>query len=203
MSVAVLLLAAGAGRRFGGDKLLYPITSQVDRAPMGLISAANLQAAGLAPLVIVRAGDPATFDLFAGYEVLISPESAGGMGHSIAAGVAARPNADGWLVALADMPFVRSTTHRALVDEFARLARASAIIRPRWQGRFGQPVILGSAYRQDLLALTGDFGARHILAQHHAEIYACDVDDEGISLDIDEKPSRGVKFGSEPQSNER
>jgi molybdenum cofactor cytidylyltransferase len=105
------------------------------------------------------------------------------MGASLAFGVAAAPEADGWLVALADMPWVRPETVAAVAD----LLRGGALIAAPARGvRRGHPVGFGHSLISELLGLRGDRGAREVLSRHADRISLLDVDDDGILLDIDE-----------------
>ncbi len=180
--IAGVLLAAGSGSRFGGGKLLAKLA---DGTPVGVRSARALRAACDRTLAVVRPGDDGLAALLAaeGLEVRVFPGAAEGMGASLAFGVATAPEADGWLVALADMPWVRPETAAALAD----LLRDGALIAaPAYKGRRGHPVGFGHSLISELFGLRGDRGAREILSRRIDQITLLDVDDESILLDIDE-----------------
>lgn len=104
-----------------------------------------------------------------------------GMGVSLAAGVRALgPRVDGLFVALADMPYVRASTLRALRPVAETAARV-----PTYRGRWGHPVLFGAAWFARLSALTGDRGARRLLEADPAQVERVPVEDEGIVLDLD------------------
>ena len=104
------------------------------------------------------------------------------MGTSLAFGVTAAQDADGWLIALADMPFIRPDTIRAI----AGLIRAGApIAAPSHQGRRGHPVGFAWEFFHDLAQLSGDRGAHPLLVAHAARIQALECEDPGIFADID------------------
>ncbi|WP_374503404.1 NTP transferase domain-containing protein, partial [Zoogloea sp.] len=94
-----LLLAAGQGRRFGSDKLLHPLD---DGTPMAVRAARSLKAACPRSIAVLRPEQTVLAGLLAeeGLQPVFSAAARGGMGHSLAAGVAASPAAGGWLVAL-------------------------------------------------------------------------------------------------------
>jgi molybdenum cofactor cytidylyltransferase len=121
-----ILLAAGVSRRFGSDKRLQPLA---DGTPMALVAARNLAAACRRCILVIRPDDTALAQLLseAGLETVVCPDAEQGMGHSLAAGVAASADATGWLVALADMPYIQPAT-----APFSMPCRAG---RP-WHGRF-------------------------------------------------------------------
>lgn len=177
-----ILLAAGSGSRFGGAKLLAPLA---DGTPVGVRSARVLAGAVDRALAVVRPEDTVLARLLAeeGLEVKAFPGAAEGMGASLAFGVAAAPGADGWLVALADMPWVRIETARAV----AELLRGGALVAaPSRAGRRGHPVGFGIRLISELLGLRGDRGAREILSRHAGRLTLLEVADDGIFMDVDE-----------------
>jgi len=112
-------------------------------------------------------------------EVGSDPQTGLGMGHSIAAGVSARPHAGGWLVLPGDMPLVRPTTLVAVALALDHHPIAFA----QHQGRRGHPVGFGAELYSELTALAGDEGARRLVARYPA--FAVETDDPGILVDID------------------
>lgn len=179
--VAGILLAAGTSTRFGANKLLHPLA---DGTPVALAAAQRLKAALPDALAVVRPGDDALQRLFAqaGLRVIFAPRAAEGMGASLAAGVAAAHDASGWIVALADMPFILPDTVRAVAQA---LEAGAAIAAPQHDGRRGHPVGFAGRFRDTLLALDGDAGAHALLARHAAEVRHIAVADRGVLLDID------------------
>lgn len=179
--IAGILLAAGAGTRFGGDKLLFPIA---DGTPVGVQAARNLLGGVDHGIAVVRPSDRRLADLLEaeGLRVAFCPDAQTGMGTSLAFGVSAAQDADGWLIALADMPFIQSGTIRGV----AGLLRAGApIAAPQHQGRRGHPVGFAHGFFHDLAQLKGDQGARAVLAAHAGQIQVFECEDRGIFVDID------------------
>ena len=181
MEITAILLAAGAGSRFGGDKLLYPLS---DGVAIGAHAARNLIAAGLSVVAVVKPGDFPLAELLEqeGCFVTVCPDHARGMGASLAHGVAQRRGAGGWIVALADMPSIKSATIAAVIRE---LEAGRALVAPSYKGQRGHPVGLGERFGPQLLALGNDAGARDIIAAHKDEMVLIDCDDPGVLQDID------------------
>ncbi|WP_347250172.1 nucleotidyltransferase family protein [Zoogloea sp.] len=177
-----VLLAAGQGRRFGSDKLLHPLE---DGTPMAVLAARRLKAACPGSIAVLRPEQTALADLLAeeGVQPVFCAAARGGMGHSLAAGVAASPaTAGGWLVALGDMPFIQPQTMR----QVARVLEAGASLAAPWlHGRRGHPVGFAACWRETLLAQAGDAGARDILSRHPEALRRIDTDDEGVLRDVD------------------
>jgi molybdenum cofactor cytidylyltransferase len=103
-----------------------------------------------------------------------------------AANPAANPAAGGWLVALADMPFIAPESYAAVL---AALADGARIARPLFGGRPGHPVGFAAEYCDALLVLTGDEGGKAIIAGDPTALRGCPVDDPGVLHDID-RPAR-------------
>jgi molybdenum cofactor cytidylyltransferase len=182
-----VLLAAGSASRFGGGKLLHPLP---DGTPLGIASYRNLKAACPHVIVVVRESDETLRRLFEIEDaaLVICHDASKGLSRSLIAGIRASENADGWLIALADMPFVLPATIEKLV---AKLATGSAIVLPAYGGRRGNPVGLDRRHREALLALQGDEGARSIVKRYATETDVIECDDPGILRDIDTRADLG------------
>ena len=102
-----------------------------------------------------------------------------GMGYSIAAGVGARPDASGWLILPGDMPLVQPTTLQAV----ARQLEHHPIVYAQHKGRRGHPVGFATELYSELVRLTGDEGARRLVARYPA--FGLEVDDAGVLVDVD------------------
>jgi molybdenum cofactor cytidylyltransferase len=110
------------------------------------------------------------------------------MGVSLAEGVRAASDAHGWVVALADMPYIRPDTVRVIARA---LAEGAAIAAPAYRGARGHPVGFARRFFDELSALRGDAGAREILHAHPDWVTLYEVDDPGVLRDIDEPSDLG------------
>jgi molybdenum cofactor cytidylyltransferase len=176
-----LLLAAGASRRFGADKLAHPLPHGV---AVAVQAARHLKAEIDRVVAIVRPGADDTAQALAaeGCEVVVCESADAGMGASLACGARAAGEVAGYLVALADMPFVRPSTIAAVRDA---LAGGALLVRPYFRTRPGHPVGIGARFRAELETLTGDAGARDLLDAHADELVKLPVGDPGAIRDID------------------
>jgi molybdenum cofactor cytidylyltransferase len=184
-----ILLAAGYSKRFGSNKLLQalPPGSPEAGVPIALAAAKRLLEVLPDSIAVVRprAQKLAALLRDAGCNTVVCKSAAEGMGTSLAAGVRAAPDADGWVVALADMPFIRADTIRAVVDA---VAGGASIAAPAYRGERGHPVGFGKSCFEELSALSGDQGARELLARRAASVSLKEIDDPGVLRDID-RPS--------------
>jgi molybdenum cofactor cytidylyltransferase len=181
--IAAILLAAGAGTRFGGEKLLHPLD---DGVAIAAHAARNLLAATPDVIAVVRWGDFPLYDMLEeeGCQVTMFQKAERGMGASLAHGVAQARGADGWVVALADMPRIKPATVKSVISA---LQQGALIAAPVYKGERGHPVGFGAALRDELLALDGDAGARALLERHREAAQLIECDDPGILIDIDRK----------------
>ena len=178
-----ILLAAGSSQRFGSNKLLYPI---LNNTPMLLLSAKKLSEALPGSLVVINKNltsyKPQLEQL--GLEVVINAQAEKGMGASIACGVNHSQDAAGWLITLADMPYIKTATLSLLAN---KLKEGAGIVAPEYKQQRGHPVGFGASFKNDLLALNKDVGAREIIRHHHEQVQLIETDDLGVLQDIDHK----------------
>jgi molybdenum cofactor cytidylyltransferase len=176
-----ILLAAGYSRRFGSDKLRYAIPQN---EPVAVQSCRNLLAGTDKVLAVIRPGAEALAELLekTGASIAICPDAEQGMGTSLAYAVSSLAKADGWLIALADMPWIRPST----ICKVSEAIRTGATIAaPFWQEQRGHPVGFSRIFRDELMALTGDSGAKKLLEKYSSQIQRLDCDDPGVVRDID------------------
>jgi molybdenum cofactor cytidylyltransferase len=176
-----ILLAAGSASRFGGGKLLHPLA---DGTPIGVASLRNLRAALPEVLAVVRHTDDALRKLLEaeGAAVIQCTDAHLGMARSFARAIDASRHAEGWVIALGDMPYVLPATIKAIAG---RVAETGRIAIPAYHAQRGHPVGFGRRYRDELLNLEGDQGARSVIARHPHDLEIVDCDDRGILRDID------------------
>ena len=176
-----VLLAAGSAGRFGAQKLLATLP---DGEPIAVRAARSLLAAAPHSLAVVRPGDQALTRVLAdsGLRIAVNERAAAGLGSSIAAGVSASADADGWLIALGDMPWIGTDTIRAVAEA---LLGGAGLAAPMYEGRRGHPVGFSSRWRSRLLSLTGDAGARSLIQEARAEARLLPTRDPGILMDVD------------------
>jgi len=183
-SLSLIVLAAGASRRYGDDdKLLSPfrgepLLSHVLR-PLRQVSAHR-------HLAVVRpdASDVAELCRAAGFDTIENARADDGMAGSIATGIAAAADCDGAMIVLGDMPLIKRETISEVMNVWAE-APPNAIAAPTFNGRRGHPVIFSSGYFTELEKLDGDRGAGAVISKYNDALVAVPVDDPGICVDFD------------------
>ncbi|GAB2993126.1 nucleotidyltransferase family protein [Saccharothrix stipae] len=181
MRVAGLLLAAGAGRRFGGPKALvsHGGVLWVDRA------AAVLRDAGCAPVVVVLGASASSVRAGAALEgcvVVDNPDWATGMGSSLRAGLDALSGAD--VAAVVVLPVDTPGVTAAAVERLRPLAAPAALARASYDGAPGHPVLIGAEHWAGVsAAAVGDAGARDYLRVHGALDVPCGDVADGHDVD--------------------
>lgn len=176
-----ILLAAGQSLRFGQNKLLQPLP---DGTPL-LTQTVNNMHPGVDRLIVVVPPQHAPLAEILDtdrVEMIINNAASDGMGSSLACGVAASLEADGWIIGLADMPWIPSSIIKRVASA---LHEGWPLVAPRYQQQRGHPVGFHHRFAPELLTLQSDQGARSVLQQHQSEIHFIDCQEPGILLDID------------------
>ncbi|WP_329790340.1 nucleotidyltransferase family protein [Lentzea sp. DG1S-22] len=188
MRVAGLLLAAGAGRRFGSPKALVPLDGKlfVESAAELLLSA------GCDPVVVVLGAQAAEVRRRAaldGVTVVDNPHWDTGMGSSLRTGLRAVGVADAVVVLPVDTPGVTVDALHRLIG----LAGPGALARATYDGEIGHPVLIGSDHFAGVVAsAAGDQGARDYLRASTVRLVECADVADGADVDRPEDlPGQG------------
>ncbi len=183
--IAVIVLAAGRSTRMGPRNKL---TEDVGGAPMVRKVVTAALASRARPVLVVTGHQQAEVSAaLANLEATVThnPRYAEGLASSLIAGIGALPSGiDGVIVALGDMPGVASTHFDKLISAFAP-HEGRAICIATHAGKRGNPVLLAAALFPELLALTGDSGARQILGQHQDLVAEVEMGSEAVLVDVD------------------
>jgi molybdenum cofactor cytidylyltransferase len=173
-----IVLAAGAGSRFGGDKLRAP-WGRGTLVEAAVTAARSAPAAGV--ILLTRPGDRLVDD--PDLRIVEVADCAEGMAASLRAGVASLPpDAAGAFVFLGDMPRVPTAVLAGLADAVCAGAPAAA---PTFGGELGHPVLFSAALFPELLALAGDRGARRVLDRLGDRLALIPAPDDGVLFDVD------------------
>jgi CTP:molybdopterin cytidylyltransferase MocA len=176
--IAGIVLAAGAGRRFGATKQL----ADLDGLPLLEHAVRAVTACELHRVVVVlgsRAADVLDQVDLHGAEPVICDRWGEGQAVSLACGLGELPEADAVVVTLGDQPGVTCKAVRRVLD-----ARNGApAVRATYGGQAGHPVVIERRLIPSLRDATGDAGARGVLTRAGALAVPCD--DLGGGADVD------------------
>ncbi|MBH2845609.1 nucleotidyltransferase family protein [Serratia marcescens] len=185
MTTGIVITAAGRGERFiqaggQGNKLNAGFTDAAgERRSLFEHTLRQALASGLPVQVVTRPDNLPVLAACAANQVPVTLLASSGLGDSIAAGVAATPHWQGWLIHLADMPFVGAEVFRQVADAL----RQHAIVRPCYAQQPGHPVGFSALLRKPLCQLRGDNGARELL--QGAAVHLLPLEHPGVVQDID------------------
>ncbi len=184
-AVTAVVLAAGAGSRFGGGKLLAPLEGR----PVLQHVLDTLAAAGMADVVIVLGQDAGAMERALQWRSerrVRNPDPTRGLASSLQVGLAAATQGDGEpdaaLIVLGDQPELRAEAIRAILGA----ADGAHAIVPRYeQDRGRNPVLLPAGLWPVAQSLSGDQGLGSWLAAHPEQVREVQV--AGANPDIDRR----------------
>ncbi len=182
-TIPIILLAAGAGRRMGRDKLLLPVHGR----PLLHRVATHALASGAPLFVTLPQNDMARREAIKDLDLtrIAVPNPGEGMAASLRAGLAAIPQtAPAVVVALGDMPDVTGDDINRLIKAFladpeSRIHRAASA-----DGVAGNPVLL-PRWALEANEFSGDSGARAILQQHAERVVLVPLPGRHALQDLD------------------
>ncbi|AXH64328.1 nucleotidyltransferase family protein [Providencia huaxiensis] len=180
MNIGILILAAGKSERFQnaggkGSKLNFVLEENTVFEK----TLCNSIDSGLPMHVVTRPENEGVINNCLQFNIPYSLINSNGLGDSIAFGVKNTSNLDGWIIHLADMPYINSH----LFIRVANKLKQYTLVRPVYNGLPGHPVGISAKYYSDLIKLSGDEGAKSILQNNF--VYKLDINDENVVKDID------------------
>ncbi|MFT7247166.1 MAG: molybdenum cofactor cytidylyltransferase [Candidatus Azotimanducaceae bacterium] len=187
--IGAIILAAGSSRRFGNDKRRSALPSGQILLEESIHKAASVIDE---VIVVLRFGDKEFAKELEqrikgeGIKYYCAPDSAKGMGHSLANSISRVKDWGAALVFLGDMPFVQAETVESLLAEYEfRKKDVAPIIIPVRHGRRGHPVLFAKQYFEEIAAIEGDHGAKIVIDAHPGQVFEVEVEDPGVIRDID------------------
>jgi len=191
--IAAVVLAAGRSTRMGdSNKLLADFNGQ----PMVAQVLAQVEAAGLKQICVVTGHEADAVEAaLSGHAVQFvhNEKYRDGLATSLIAGIRTfGRDVDGAVIMLGDMPLVRGSDIRLLIEAFQN---RRDICVPLWRGRRGNPVLWGGDYFSELQKLSGDKGGRDLLALHASSVIEVEMTGEGVLQDFDTVEDLALKSG--------
>nr|WP_314072613.1 molybdopterin-binding/glycosyltransferase family 2 protein [uncultured Roseococcus sp.] len=184
--VAGLVMAAGRSSRMAPHNKL--LVTDGEGVAMVARVAEKVLASGVRPVLVVTGHDRERVEAaLAGKPVIFvhAEDYAEGLSASLKAGLAALPpDAEGVLVALGDMPLVEPAVISRILAGFDP-EEGRAIVQPIFRGKHGNPMVWGREFLPEMMQLTGDMGARQLVARHADRLVEVEVPDDGVLRDFD------------------
>lgn len=190
MTPTGIILSAGQSSRFGADKLLHELTI-ANKKQLLIQHTLQLWCSVFDELyIVIRPDNPMLKDAIISWSEqqyqklnLIEAEQAiYGMGHSLKAAITATGEAGGWVIGLADMPLI---PHAVLQQICLNLKQGADITAPYCDDQRGHPVGFKSVYKDELMALEGDTGAKNLLQREADKIHKIKTIERGVLADVD------------------
>ncbi len=182
-TVGAIVLAAGASSRLGQPKQLLPVDGQ----PLLSRTLDVVRNTSLEPRILVLGGyadDVLNQVNVEDFDVVLNPDFSEGQATSLTAGISALPESvDAAVVVLGDQPLVEPWLLDQLVAAYD--PREHVAVRPRYADGPGNPVLLGRALFDELMALEGDVGARNVLKRYSDRIAEVDHTSRNAPRDVD------------------
>jgi molybdenum cofactor cytidylyltransferase len=189
MKLNIILLAAGVSRRMNGvNKLLLPFKNKT----IVQITIENLIQANIGKIIVVTGHQAEQVQkVLKDYpiEMVFNPNYATGMTGSIQTGLLhVEADADAYLIALSDMPFIQPEMYQLLAQQFENqwfVNQKPLIIAPVLDGKRGNPMLFSSDFKSKLLAHDAPDGCKEIVMAHAEAVLTVDLATKGIFQDID------------------
>jgi molybdenum cofactor cytidylyltransferase len=183
--IAAVVLAAGRSTRMGAVNKLI---AEIGGKPLVRIAAEQALASRASPIIVVTGHQRERVEkALAGLPVRVvhNPNYAEGLGTSLKTGIAAVPdNADGAIVCLGDMPQINAALINQLIAAFDP-ERGALVVVPSIDGRRGNPVVWARRFFNDLTAIQGDIGARHLIGSYAEAVIEVPVAGDAALTDVD------------------
>ena len=186
-SISIIVLAAGQASRFGATGE-HKLLATLDDAPIVRHAARAAIDAAVGPVIVVTGAEATRVEqALSGLDVRVvhEPGFADGMSRSLGRGLReVAPYSDAVVVALGDQPLVRPDAYRRLVDAWA--ATGSSIVTPRYADATGpsHPVLFAARVFAELFAISGDTGARDVIARDPSRVSIATLDWQA-PIDVD------------------
>jgi molybdenum cofactor cytidylyltransferase len=195
-SIGGLVLAAGAGRRFGGGKLVAKLAGRplVEHAIEAMLGVPAIER--IVVVLGADAGDIAARADLGRVETVVCEGWREGIAASLRAGVDALSGCEAIVVTLGDQPFITPQAITALLDE---LDAPEPAARATYKGGPGHPVLIKRSLFDAVRALRGDTGARDLLVAAGARqveiAHLCPPDDIDTRRDLESARKRSADIG--------
>ena len=186
--ISAVILAAGESKRMGKqNKLLLPVAGEA--LLVKLIKSVCDSEVGQVIVVIGHEAEKIRRELnnFP-LSFVYNPNFSEGMTTSIKSGVKeVSPDCDGYMICLADMPFINTSEINKLIHAYAqnRIKEKRLIVIPVYQRHRGNPVLFSTEFREDILEHKMEYGCKGVIMNNFESVKEIEMDDDSMLLDVD------------------
>lgn len=175
-----IILASGFSRRMKKDKLLLkidgmPLVERVIKA----CTRSNLDQI----ILIYRREEVCNIGKRYNIKTVYNENAHLGQSEGMKLGILAGENSDAYMFFVGDQPFITSDLINSLIDEYKE--SKSELLVPFYKGKRGMPAIISSIYKDELLEITGDKGARDLVNKYIHKVKKIYIENERLGMDID------------------
>ena len=186
--ISAVILAAGESKRMGKqNKLLLPVAGEA--LLVKLIKSVCDSDVGQVIVVIGHEAEKIRRKLNSfPLSFVYNPNFSEGMTTSIKSGVKeVSPDCDGYMICLADMPFINTSEINKLIHAYAqnRIKKNRLIVIPVYQGHRGNPVLFSTEFREDILEHKMEYGCKGVIMNNFESVKEIEMDDDSMLLDVD------------------
>jgi len=184
--IAAIVPAAGMSTRMGRNKLLLTFGGK----PLIVRAVDTLLESEVDEIIVVLGHEAETVaERLKGKQITLveNPDYREGMSTSIRAGLKAVPSqGEGIMIYLPDQPLLEPGDVNRLIKAFAEAKRQNkSIVVPFFRGQRGNPVILGSSYKEAILEVVGDVGCRRVIKRNPDQVLVVQMETDHVVRDVD------------------
>ena len=175
LSLGCLVMAAGSGRRFGGNKLAAELDGKtLIRRALEAVPGARFSAV----TVVSQYEDIEELAGQFGFAAIHNDRPDLRLSHTIRLGTEAMRTCDGILYMVADQPKLRQETVARIVEVFCQ--HPDRIVGAGHEGRRGNPNLFPARFFSELMAITGDHGGSSVIRAHEDALLLVETDAEEL-----------------------
>ena len=179
--VAVVLLAAGSGSRYGSNKLLANINGR-HMFEHAIAAAQEVDTAEGRRVIVTGYDEIGMYAVMRGFTAMYNRQPELGISVSMKLGLSAVRDSAAVLFAVCDQPGLKGETLNRLIHEYA--ASDKGLVCAGHNGEPGNPCIFSRRYFHELEALKGDTGGKRVIKKHLADLLVVEVPEEELA-DVD------------------
>lgn len=190
MDIGCVVMAAGSGARFGGNKLAVPFQGRA----LARYALEAMPETAAARVVVTQYDEIAALAAEYGAGVVWNRHPEWGISYTVRLGTEALRDCDGILYLAADQPLLRRVSAERVVDTFRQ--HPDRIVALSHEGRRGNPCLFPRDLFPELLALEGDVGGSQVIRRHPDRLLLVEAEARELA-DVDTRAALRQLSGEE------